>query len=1408
MRAVMALMNGDEWSVGQSCSGQSAVHAIIGESESSSTIVLARTTGPFKIPVVVEALKQVNFTIKNGDEVWFDSTGAAVARYEVVNWQRGSDGSVQFKPVVEALKQVNFTIKNGDEVWFDSTGATIAWYEVVNWQRGSDGSVQFKPISHFATCACLSNRKEYPSFFRTIPSDYYQSRALAKLVKHFGWTWVGAVRSDNDYGNNGLATFITAASQVGVCIEYSEAISRTDPNEQVARVVRVIQSGSAKVLVAFLAQSEMNILLEEALKQNLTGLQWVGSESWITAGHLATKRYSGILSGSLGFTIRKTKITGLQEFLLQVNPSQDPQNNLLREFWEATFDCSFQSSSQGQTQCSGSERLEDIGNPFTDVSELRISNNVYKAVYAVAHAMHNMLKCEQSGKAVNQSCTWKSDLEPKQSGERVYFDGNGDPAATYELVNWQRNQAGDTVFVAVGSYDASLPNGKQFNMNGISITWAAESPKILQSVPGVHWSTGQMKITASVFRRGGKPMCQTYGTKEQSQFSKEGDINIGGIFSFHQNPVTVDPTLQVNPGTIQCEGLDPGELQYAYTMMFAIKEINNRSDLLPGVTLGYRIFDSCPSIPLSIRASLNLMNRTIPSDIYQSQALAKLVKHFGWTWVGAIRTNSDYGNGGMATFLEAAEREGVCVEYSVAIYRTDPRKWFLEVVDIIKKSTSKVIVAFADGTDLDILIKELHAQNVTGLQWVGSEGWITYRYIASPINYAVVQGAVGFAALNAHIPGLQEFLADSKPSTTPGDQGLVELWETVFSCTLTSQTQTQAEGSVTACTGKESLWDTNTRFTDVSDASLLNNVYKATYAVAHALHMLFTCKNGKGPFNNNTCAEKENVQPWQVLHYLTRVNFTTKIGENVFFDELGDPVARYALVNWQMDETGYILFETIGYYDASRPEGQQFKMKEGVRAVWAGENLEVPRSVCSESCLPGTRRAFVKGKPICCFDCITCADGEFSNSTNAVKCDKCPPEYKSSEERNNCDLKTIEFLTFRELMGILLAEEPVCRQRGDSENPQISKDGDIMLGGVFSFHSSWKERKDTYMQKPLPLQCTSFNFRGIQYAQAMLFAIEEINNSTDLLPGISLGYKIYDVCGSITRAVTAALALANGNEIVSAPSEAPCTRPAQVQAIMGETSSSPCMAISTLIGPFYIPLISHFATCACLSDKTKYPSFLRTIPSDYYQSRALAHLNFREFQFAQAMLFAIEEINNSTDLLPGISLGYTIYDVCGSIARGAEQQVCKLRGDPENPQIFKDGDIILGGIFSFHSKWKTREDTFMQKPLPLECIRGFQYTQAMLFAIEEINNSTDLLPGISLGYKIYDACVSIARGVRVALALANGNEDVSAPPKAPCTRPAQVLAIMGETSSSPCMAISTVIGPFYIPLVGAVFSLQ
>lgn len=96
-------------------------------------------------------------------------------------------------------------------------------------------------MSHYATCACLSDKQQYPNFFRTIPSDQFQANALAKLVKHFGWTWIGAVHSDSDYGNSGMASFLDAALREGICVEYIESYFRTDPSSKIQRVADAIR---------------------------------------------------------------------------------------------------------------------------------------------------------------------------------------------------------------------------------------------------------------------------------------------------------------------------------------------------------------------------------------------------------------------------------------------------------------------------------------------------------------------------------------------------------------------------------------------------------------------------------------------------------------------------------------------------------------------------------------------------------------------------------------------------------------------------------------------------------------------------------------------------------------------------------------------------------------------------------------------------------------------------------------------------------------------------------------------------------------------------------------------------------------------------------------------------------------
>ncbi|KAG2462629.1 CASR protein, partial [Polypterus senegalus] len=1340
---------------------------------------------------VLHYLKNVNFTTVYGDNVYFDAYGDPEPKYDVVNWQPGEGGLIKF----ETVGFYDPTLPEGKRIQINNV--TIVW------ARG------YNEVSFFSSCACLSDKTQYPTLFRTVPNDYYQSRALAQLLKHFGWNWVGTVRTDNDFGNDGVASFSQAAQEEGICIEYSAVVSIVMTRQKYIKVIRLIKESSAKVVVAYLSAVTMKTFIDELVLENATGFQWVGVPAWMTKILPAKEEYYKIMGGAIGMAYTNAVIPGLRDYLLNIHPFWNPEDSYLKELWEVIFSCSFNSKDVTKNKCTGSENLRDIKTEYNDESEFRVPSCVYKALYAVAHALHDLHNCKDGhGPLINKTCADKRKVEPWQVlhylknvnfttvyGDNVYFDANGDPEPKYEVVNWQPGDGGLIKFVTVGFYDSSLSDEKKIQMKNVSIVWAG----------------------------GHNEVCH---------------------------------------------------------------------------------FSACAC--LSDKIKYPTVFRTVPSDYYQSRALAQLLKHFGWNWVGTVRTDNDYGNDGVAGFAQAAQEEGICIEYSAVISTVMTRQKYIKVIRLIKESSAKVVIAYLNAVAMKTFIEELVLENATGLQWVGVTGWMTKRLPVKEEYYKIMGGTIGMGFPNAVIPGLRDYLLNINPFWNPEDSYLKELWEVIFNCSLNSKDVTKNK-----CTGAENLNDVKAEYNDESEFRVPSCMYKALYSVAHALHNLYNCKDGQDPFVNKTCTDKMRVEPWQVLHYLKNVNFTTVYGDNVYFDAYGDPEPRYEVVNWQPGEGGLIKFETVGLYDPSLPEGRRIQMnnfsivwargqhhvshfsgcaclsdrtkyptifrtvpndyyqsralaqllkhfgwnwvgtvrtdndygndgvanfaqaaqEEGicieysavissvmtrqkyikvirvikessakvvvaylsatamktfldelilenatglqwvgvpgwvtkrlpakeeyykimggtigmaipnavipglrdyllnihpfwnpedsylkelwevifmygdnvyfdaygdpepkfevvnwqfgegglikfvtvgfydpslpegkriqmnnVSIVWAGGQNQVPKYVCTESCLPGTRKAVRKGQHVCCFDCIPCAEGETSNQTNSLHCMSCPLDYRSSQDKTRCILKDTEFLSFEEIMGLLLVlfallgalmtisvavifilyiDTPVVR----ANNSELSFL--LLFSLILCFLCSL-----TFIGQPSGWSCMlRHTIFGITFALCIscilgkTFVVLMAFRAT--LPGSTVmkwfgpsQQRLSVASFTFTQVIICMFWL-----LLSPPFPSKNFKSYKEKIIL-ECEVGSMVAFCAMLG--YIGFLSavcfvlaflarklpdnfneaqlitfsmlifcsitYFSTCSCLSDKTKYPTLLRTVPSDYYQSKALAQL--------------------------------------------------------------------------------------------------------------------------------------------------------------------------------------------------------
>nr|XP_050866769.1 metabotropic glutamate receptor 2-like isoform X2 [Vespula vulgaris] len=334
-------------------------------------------------------------------------------------------------------------------------------------------------ISYMATSPALSNKKIYPHFFRTIPSDLNQAHAMLEILKQFEWTYVSIVYSDTEYGNHGYETLTSLAYLYSICFSTPQRINKEHfKNEDYDTVIRTIANKTdVRVVVLFAEKSTTLRVLDAAKRLNVgTRFLWIGSDSWSSSNHrdfadLDSSRMGqemAVLEGALVVQPLSRQLSGFDKYFTNLTLEHEKINPWFREFWQEYHRCGINDTeSMNITKeyfydsCLNESLTLNISMGYKQQKFLHF---VRDAIYSMAHALHDMQK-EKCGEGYNGICSEMKHIDgidltkylqnvsfKDDAGNKFRFVDVADGPPRYSILNYQRNKDGAYRWIVIGNY--------------------------------------------------------------------------------------------------------------------------------------------------------------------------------------------------------------------------------------------------------------------------------------------------------------------------------------------------------------------------------------------------------------------------------------------------------------------------------------------------------------------------------------------------------------------------------------------------------------------------------------------------------------------------------------------------------------------------------------------------------------------------------------------------------------------------------------------------------------------------------------------------------------------------------------------------------------------------------------------
>lgn len=239
-------------------------------------------------------------------------------------------------------------------------------------------------VSYGASADELSNKMLYPSFVRTLPSNKNLIEMIVRIIKWFGWNWVAYIGSQDDYSKDGLNLFDQYTRKNTICLAYQELL---DVDADYHLTLQKIEMLKIKVIVVFSVEVIAVNLIKAAIKYNIRNKVWIASEGWSMNKQLPREPGIQKIGKIFGITEKFTSIPGFSEFVYKTRGNGDDNEECEGQPPQAVGKC----CNQVCDNCTNLSPEEILNESPT------FSFPIYTAIYTMAQALHNVLRCDVNG---------------------------------------------------------------------------------------------------------------------------------------------------------------------------------------------------------------------------------------------------------------------------------------------------------------------------------------------------------------------------------------------------------------------------------------------------------------------------------------------------------------------------------------------------------------------------------------------------------------------------------------------------------------------------------------------------------------------------------------------------------------------------------------------------------------------------------------------------------------------------------------------------------------------------------------------------------------------------------------------------------------------------------------------------